>query len=749
MPANNLPAERSSFIGREQETRSLLRLIDAHRLITLTGIGGSGKTRLALQVGSMELAAVPGRFADGVFFVDLAPVADPELVAQTLAAACGLAPGDSPAGVSRSFVERLVSVLSPRRALLLMDNCEHLLDAAADLADALLAGCPHLVLLAPSREALGVEGEQVVQVPSLAVPDESAPDAVTDAMRLFADRAHAAQSSFRLDAQTQPAVAEICRRLDGIPLAIEFAAARVSHLSPAQVAERLGDRFRLLTGGRRRIARQQTLAAALDWSHDLLAAPEQALFRRLAVFAGGFSLAAVEGVCPDDVADRREVLDLLGSLVAKSLVTVGHSERGETRYRLLETVRLYALDKLDAAGETRSLRARHRDHCLAWLEAMPLEGLLFEVDAINAVGSEIDNLRAAADWCVADERPDLLVRLVTRMAGFWFVGNSYRTARLWLDHALHLEARLSLDEQVACHAVLGWLCILAVDLPAATRHCLRGAEQAQGRCGGFAVLAQTMRAFALSALGTRPGADPGLTDQARHHAGAAVECARAGLPAAWQALAELFAAYVEMHAGEFEAAARWFAACAETHARAPVEGWHLQAALSGLAAARQLAGQNSAALEAASRLLSLQGSTGTRWPVVDSWLVEVVPALFAGGQQVLADRHLRQGATTLRRNGVDLTPNLFLGIVGVVEFLRGRPDRAGRLMGAARGLGAIEAESIRFRTPTALALYVRYMPLVRDALGTDEAHLARDEGRAMTLDEAFDYALAGLPPADA
>jgi predicted ATPase/DNA-binding winged helix-turn-helix (wHTH) protein len=747
-PPNNLPAERSSFIGREGETLSLRRLIDAHRLITLTGIGGSGKTRLALQVGALELAAVPGRFPDGVFFVDLAPVADPDLVAQTLAAACGLAPGDSPPGVSRSFVERLVSALSPRRALLLVDNCEHLLDAAADLADALLAGCPQLVLLATSREALGVEGEQVVQVPSLAVPDESAPDAVTDAMRLFADRAQSAQASFLLDAQTRPAVAEICRRLDGIPLAIEFAAARISHLSAAQVAERLGDRFRLLTGGRRRIARQQTLAAALDWSHDLLDAPEQRLFRRLAVFAGGFTLAAAEGVCRDDAAGQPDVLDHLGSLVAKSLVIVGQDDRGQTRYGLLETVRLYALDKLDAAGETRRLRSRHRDHHLAWLEAMPLESLVFETAAIEAVGSEIDNLRAAADWCLADDRPDLLVRLVTRMAGFWFVGNSYRTAQQWLDQALQHEARLSIDEQVACHAVLAWLCILSLDLAAGALHGQRGAEQAEGRAGGFAVLAQAMRAFADSARGAQPGAEPDLAAQARRHANKAVADARAGLPAAWRSLAELFAAYAEIHAGELEAAAAWFSASAESASKTRVEGWQLHAALGGLAAARQVAGQNSVALDAASRLLALQESAGTRWPLIDLCLVEAVPALVAGGQHALANRQLRQGAATVRRNGVDLAPNLFLCTAGVVEFLRGRPDRAGRLLGASRGLDVVQADSIRFRTPITVALYLRYTALVRAELGPEEARRVRDEGRAMTLDEAFDYALAGLPPAD-
>ncbi len=745
---NNLPAERSSFIGREHESLSLRRLIDAHRLITLTGIGGSGKTRLALQVGALELVAVPARFPDGVFFVDLAPVADPDLVAQTLAAACGLTPGDSPPGVSRSFVQRLVSALSPRRALLLVDNCEHLLDAAADLADALLAGCPQLVLLATSREALGAEGEQVVQVPSLAVPDESAPDAVTDAMRLFADRAHSAQANFRLDAQTRPAVAEICRRLDGIPLAIELAAARISHLSAAQVAERLGDRFRLLTGGRRRIARQQTLAAALDWSHELLDAPEQLLFRRLAVFAGGFSLAAAEGVCSDDAAGQPDVLDCLGSLVAKSLVIVGQDDLGQTRYRLLETVRLYALDRLDGAGETRGLRSRHRDHHLAWLEAMPLESLMFETAAIEAVGREIDNLRAAADWCLADDRPDLLVRVVTRMAGFWFVGNSYRTARQWLDQAQRHEARLSLDEQVACHGVLAWLCILSLDLAAGALHGQRGAERAEGRAGGFAVLAQTMRAFAVSARGAHPGADPNLTAQARQHAGKAVEDARADLPAAWCALAELFAAYVEVHAGDLEAAAAWFSASAESTSTARTEGWQLHVALGGLAAARQLTGQTSAALDAALRLVSLHESASARWPLTDLGLIEAVPALVAGGQHALADRQLHHGAVTLRHNGVDLAPNLYLGVAGVVAFLRGRPDRAGRLLGASRGRGAIEADSIRFRTPITVALYLRYTALVRAALGPEEAHRARDEGRAMTLDEAFDYALAGLPPAD-
>jgi predicted ATPase len=712
-PPDNLPAARSSFIGREQETAAVRQRLGAQRLVTLTGIGGSGKTRLALQVGQLELAAAPCRFPDGVFFVDLGPVADPDLVAPTLAAACGLAPGDTPAGLSRSFAQRLASALAPRRALLLVDNCEHLLDATAELADTLLAGCPHLVLLATSREALGLEGEQVIQVASLAVPDASAPDAVTDAMRLFADRAQAAQANFHLDAQTRPAVAEICRRLDGIPLAIEFAAARISHLSPAQVAERLGDRFRLLTGGRRRIARQQTLAAALDWSHDLLGGPEQGLFRRLAVFAGGFRLAAAEAVGVDDAADRRAVLDRLGSLVAQSLVMVDQDKRAaarETRYRLLETVRLYALDRLEAAGETARLRSRHRDHHLAWLEALPLEQLLFDNDALRDVGGEIDNLRAAVEWCLAEDRPDLLVRLVTRMAGYWFAGNAYRFAQELLERALQDEARLSVQERVAAHAVLAWLSILALDLRSAAWHGERGTVLAAGRLHGFALAALTLRAFALSGLSTWPGADPDLLAQARADARLSVETARAGRPAIWQPHTAHFAALVELHGGAFEAAA-------ESASKAGVHSSYHLASLSGLAVVRLLAGQFEAARDAALRCLGLLETSGSEGPLIEGWIVEVVPALVAGGESELAERQLRRSARTMRRNGVDLAPNHFLGVAGVVELLRGRPDRAARLLGAARGVGVIEEGAVRFRTPTALAMYLQCMPRLRAASG--------------------------------
>ena len=230
------------------------QLLAGRRLVTLTGIGGAGKTRLALKVAALELP----RFRDGVFFVDLAPVSDPQFVVQTAAQACGVAAGDLPSRSPLSLTDRLVIALAPRQCLLVVDNCEHLLDACAELIDPLLARCPELFVLATSREALALDGEQVLAVPPLALPLHNMDDEETDAVRLFAERARAANAAFALDRQTRPPVAEICRRLDGIPLAIEFAAARSAHLSPTEIAARLDDPFKLLGGGRRRIGRQQT-----------------------------------------------------------------------------------------------------------------------------------------------------------------------------------------------------------------------------------------------------------------------------------------------------------------------------------------------------------------------------------------------------------------------------------------------------------------------------------------------------------
>jgi predicted ATPase/DNA-binding winged helix-turn-helix (wHTH) protein len=741
-PPHNLPPERSSFVGRAAEVAAVRQALAAHALVTLTGIGGSGKTRLALQVGALELA----RFADGVFFVDLAPVADPELVPHTLAAACGLAPGDSVVGGGRSLADRLVAVLAPRHALLLVDNCEHLLDAVAALADRLLAGAPRLVLLATSREALGIEGEQVLQVPSLAVPaaDEAAGPAVTDAMQLFADRAQAVQADFRLDAATRPAVAEICRRLDGIPLAIEFAAARVAHLSPAQIAERLSDRFHLLTGGRRRIARQQTLAAALDWSHDLLAEAEQRLFRRLAVFVGAFTLGAAEGVCARDGVDPAELLDRLASLVAKSLVTVVPGTSGQTRYRLLETVRLYALDKLDAAGEAAALRSRHRDHLLAWLEAMPLERIWFDEAVIANLAHEVDNLRAAADWCVADRRSELLARLVVQMSGYWFSGNAYRAARAWLGHALADADRLSADERLAAHATQAWLSTLAQDFDALLDHAERGAALAAGRATPAAMYTFGLRAFAQAVRASIPGAQAHCIEGARRDAAASLALAR-GLHPVWRAEAELTFGLIETHVGAHEAAVGWYAASLRSCAAAGFGDRVRMSASGGLASALFLLGRHAEGLQAGlDGVAAIESSAAAHWPLVEIWALEVAPALHAGGRPDLADQALRRAAQTVLRNGVDLAANHFFGIAAVLELLRGRPEPAAVLLGAARSAGGADRVTMAFRTPASLAYYMHALDRVRAALGPTEARRARDAGRALSIEQAFERVLRGL-----
>jgi predicted ATPase/class 3 adenylate cyclase/DNA-binding CsgD family transcriptional regulator len=416
--AQHLPAHLTSFVGREPEMAKVRDLLADHRLVTLTGAGGVGKTRLAVQVA----AAVAEKYADGAWYVDLAPIVDPDLVAVTMARSLRLP--DQP---GRSPEKALLQFVGTRQMLVVLDNCEHLLDASAEVTTALLGGCPRLALLTTSREPIGVAGEVTWRVPSLSLAD--------DAVRLFGDRAVHARSGFSIDDDNAAAVQEICRRLDGMPLAIELAAARVRALSPQEILAGLQDRFRLLTGGSRTaVRRQQTLQASVDWSHALLTEPERVLFRRLAVFAGGFDLAACQTVVCDNDLARHQVLDLLALLVDKSLV-VAESTGGSTRYRLLETIRQYAQEKLGESAEAAAVRNRHRDYYTAMAAALETPATRAMERLLNQAETEIDNLRAAFAWSRENRDTDNALRLAASLR-LWLTRGFLREGSDWLELAL-------------------------------------------------------------------------------------------------------------------------------------------------------------------------------------------------------------------------------------------------------------------------------------------------------------------------
>jgi predicted ATPase/DNA-binding CsgD family transcriptional regulator len=414
---NNLPAQVSSFIGRDGELAEVRALVGSWRLVTLTGTGGAGKTRLALQVA----AALADGAADGVWFADLAPLGDPDQVAVTVADVLGVCQEPD-----RAVLDALVDAVGGRSLLVVLDNCEHVIGACAKLADALLRGCPNLAVLATSREPLGIDGEQVYRVPSMGTPADGAdPDTIraAEAVRLLADRVGAQGVALGWDEPAAQVAGRICRRLDGIPLAIELAAARLRVMPAAELDARLDERFAILTGGSRAaLPRQQTLRAMVDWSWELLTGAERAVLAGLSVFAGGFGLAAAEAVAAHPDVPTAEVVGLLGALVDKSLVQFGDTGAGPGRYRLLETVRQYAAGRLEAQGPAAANQARaaHRDYYLALAEAAGQElAGPDQVAWLDRLDAELDNLRAAIAFCLTQPDPEPGLRLAASLRVFW------------------------------------------------------------------------------------------------------------------------------------------------------------------------------------------------------------------------------------------------------------------------------------------------------------------------------------------
>jgi predicted ATPase/DNA-binding SARP family transcriptional activator len=467
-PRTNLPAALSSFIGREKEIAEVGRLITAQRAVTLTGSGGSGKTRLAIE-SSYQLI---DHFADGVWLIEFAPLNDAALVPHAVAATLGLQETGG-----RSLVTTLIDVLREKHRLLIFDNCEHLIDACAQLATALLPACPQLHILATSREPLGIPGEIPFRVPPLSTPDVQHLLIIRDlahfeAVQLFVERGTAVVTAYTVTADNAAAIARICQRLDGMPLAIELAAARLKTLRAEEIAARLDDRFHLLTGGSRAaLPRQQTLRATIEWSYNLLSIPEQTLLQRLSVFVGGWTLEAAEfvGANPGVGADLRvgplvdtpnrpvrlstgesgaswgridpyNVLDLLTHLADKSLVNVDRTQGQETRYGMLETIRQYAREKLIESGEEAALRQRHLDYYMQLAERAEPELVSFDQFTwLDRLEAEFDNIRTALEWSLTSDVEGGL-RLASALRWFWTYSMHFRESSDYLARLLRPSA---------------------------------------------------------------------------------------------------------------------------------------------------------------------------------------------------------------------------------------------------------------------------------------------------------------------
>jgi predicted ATPase/class 3 adenylate cyclase len=412
--AGNLPVQLTSFVGRDQELDAISAALDAGRLVTIVGVGGVGKTRLAVQAAADALP----RFRDGAWLCELATVPDDESMVQVFAESLGV---QQRSGIS--LTESIVEFLRTKKMLIVLDNCEHLLRAARRLAEDVLQKCPDVRILATSREGFGVSGEQVWPLQSLDVPDDGGVEAVaaSDAVVLFSERARSVRPDFRIDAGNAAAIADICRRLDGIPLAIELAAARVVAMTPSDIATRLGERFRLLTGGRHAsVERHQTLRAAVDWSYSLLGSVERSVFDRLAVFAGTFDVSAAEAVVAGEGIEGWDVIDALGGLVAKSTVTAEEGAGGAMRYQLLETMRQYALERLEEGGDVDAWRRRHAAHYADIAEQLStgMRGPQ-ELAARVQLLMEVDNVRAAVIWgldAVDDADSEMAMRIIAALS---------------------------------------------------------------------------------------------------------------------------------------------------------------------------------------------------------------------------------------------------------------------------------------------------------------------------------------------
>jgi non-specific serine/threonine protein kinase len=769
---SNLPESVTSFVGRERELAEVSELLESHRLLTLTGTGGVGKTRLAMRAAAAKLAD----YRDGVWLVELAALRDPDLVPQAAIAAIGLKeqPG-------KRLTQSLTEHLQPRHALLILDNAEHLIAACAELADAIVRHCPNVTIVVTSRERLGVPGEVTYRVPSLSVPDPTSVATAHDVLdyesvRLFRERARLHVPHFTVTNENTPAVANICRRLGGIALAIELAAARVRSMSVHDIDQRLDKRFELLTGGSRTLPpRQQTLRAAIDWSFDLLSETEKALFCAISVFVGGFTLEAAERVCTGETLQAGEVLDVLSSLVDKSLVAVEERD-ATTRYQLPDTMHEYATERSRAMFHDLPWHERHRDHFFALaLQAEPQLKGADQQAWLDRLETEHDNLRAALARSTRSVEGETGLRLANALARFWLVRGYLAEARGWLSRLL----AASPDAEAATRAkALNWIGIFSwkqgdyAAAQAAYERSLAMRRELGDRQGVGAVLnnlgllayehgdyrsARALHEESLAVdreLGDRWGVAVSLI----HLASLAL---MQGDHASARALNEeslaLFRAFgdrghtanalrslgtLSSHEGDQASARALFeealAICRQLGDRSGIAG-----ALYGLGVAARHAGDASTARELLDESLAIFRELGDR---------EGMAKAMSNLGQVAAAQGDYPAARSLQQEGLAIYRELSdrSGIAGLIEGLAGTAFALGEPVRAACLWGAMERLREDIAAPMAPSERPHYDRIVADARAAiDDAaafDLAWQRGRAMTLDQAIAYALGDRVP---
>jgi len=729
---HNLPATRSSFVGRETELRSVKRDLAMTRLLTLTGAGGCGKTRLALEVARELVGAYP----DGVWLVELAPLPEGALVAQAVAAALGVHEQ-----ADRSLSDALVAFLRAKRTLLVLDNCEHLVDAVASFADTLLNSCPHLRVLATSRESLNVEGELNWLVPSLSVPSLGQSPRVEElagyeSVRLFVERARHRNPAFSLTPENAHAVARICGRLDGIPLAIELAAARVG-LSVEQIARRLDDSLRLLSAGSRTASpRQRTLRGTLEWSYALLSEPERRLFGRLSVFAGGWTLEAAEVVGAEGDTEQADILDLLSRLVEKSLVVAETTGIGGVRYRMLEPIRQYAQEKLEEEGDGEEVRRQHASFFLALAEdAEPRLRGPEDVDWLERLEVEHDNMRAALSWARERGEAGLDLRLAGALWRFWEAHGHYSEGRRWLEKALEKNGGASGAARAKALEGFGWLVYRTGEIDRAVAVGEEGLKLSHQAELGGAVAAELLRLL-------------GWTAWAMGDFGRAKRLLEESLGLSWDSDDRFGVADSLLMLGstvgslgdpkrEKQLHQEAVALCRELGYTST-----LATSLFSMGYRLLMEGdyeQGETLMEEAATLYRERGYKGGLQYAVDNlgWA-----ALLQGNHQ-RARTCYRESLTLCKELGDKLVASESLGGLACICAAEGEAERAARLFGAAEAL--LEAVGSQHE-PGEAALREPYLAAARSELDEASWEEAWAEGQAMSMEQATEYALSQEMP---